>query len=339
MNNLHIRKLSDAELLKTIKVKKCEESKLTLEVLHLLREVSRRNLYLQLGFSSLWEYATKELGYSSGSAYRRIESMKLLSDFPEYEAKVKTGELPMSTLSQLQTFFKEQKKACTNSAAQNTTQSTTHLATQKLNISDKKELIEKSFGKSTREVEKFLHAIAPEVVALKDREKTISAHETEIRFAADAELMQLLNRVKDLCGGKNAYPNYNALLKLLAKEYLRKKDPLQKSNPPTPKYFEIKRSDIASKGAVSEKSNQPTSKGASRYIPAETKRQVYARAQGQCEYRNGERRCECRRNLEIDHVHPHALGGVNTVENLQLLCRQHNSTKAELQLAHFAFAR
>lgn len=233
MNQLHVRKLSDAELLKTIKAKKQEESKLTLEVLHLLREVRRRNLFLQLGFSSLWEYATKELGYSSGSAFRRIESMKLLSDFPEYEAKVETGELPLSTFSQLQTFFKEQKKACASQNVESNAEPSTKPRAN-LNLSEKKELIEKSFGKSTREVERLLYEKAPEVMLVKDREKTISAQETEIRFAADEELMQLLNRVKDLCGGKNAYPNYNALLKLLAKEYLNKKDPLQKSNPPTP---------------------------------------------------------------------------------------------------------
>jgi len=47
-----------------------------------------------------------------------------------------------------------------------------------------------------------------------------------------------------------------------------------------------------------------------------------------CEFRDGERRCQSRENLQFDHIVPFAMGGSNTVENLQLLCPAHNRIKA-----------
>jgi len=68
----------------------------------------------------------------------------------------------------------------------------------------------------------------------------------------------------------------------------------------------------------------------SRYIPAVVRRSVYQQSGGQCCYVNAAmgRRCGERRNLQIDHVKPYALGGAHEVENLQVLCRAHNLMRA-----------
>jgi len=60
--------------------------------LHHLQAVERRRLYAARGFSSLFEYCVKELGYAEAIAHRRISSMRLLS-----------------VLSQAQTFFRNEK--------------------------------------------------------------------------------------------------------------------------------------------------------------------------------------------------------------------------------------
>src|SRR5438067_1747505 len=84
------------------------ERRVTLEVLHHLREIERRSLYAVLGYPSLFEYAVKELRYSHSAAYRRIESMRLLKDVPEVEEKIKSVELSLSNLAQAQNFFKKE---------------------------------------------------------------------------------------------------------------------------------------------------------------------------------------------------------------------------------------
>ena len=58
------------------------EQALQLAVLDHLREIQKRHLHLRLGFSSLFDYAVRELGYSEGAAWRRIKAMRLCSDTP-----------------------------------------------------------------------------------------------------------------------------------------------------------------------------------------------------------------------------------------------------------------
>ncbi len=65
-------------------------------------------------------------------------------------------------------------------------------------------------------------------------------------------------------------------------------------------------------------------------IPAEVRRQVWARDGGTCTFvaRDGTR-CESRWKLELDHVTPWALGGSSTIDDLRLRCRAHNVLHAE----------
>jgi hypothetical protein len=58
-----------------------------------------------LAYPSLFEYAVKELKYSSSSAQRRIMSMRLLKEVPSLEKKIEEGALNLSTLAQAQSFF------------------------------------------------------------------------------------------------------------------------------------------------------------------------------------------------------------------------------------------
>ena len=102
--------LSDSNLLSQTKLLVQKERKITVEVLEHLCEIDQRKLYLKRGFSSLFEYTTKELGYSEGSTYRRINAMKLCREFPETAFKIQNGNLNLTTASQLQSFFEKQNK-------------------------------------------------------------------------------------------------------------------------------------------------------------------------------------------------------------------------------------
>ena len=87
-----------------------KERKLNVEILQHLQEIESRKLYLERGFSSLFDYTVKELGYGEGAAYRRIKTMKLCQDIPETKTQIESGQLTLSTASQLQNFFEKQKR-------------------------------------------------------------------------------------------------------------------------------------------------------------------------------------------------------------------------------------
>ncbi|MBI3016501.1 MAG: HNH endonuclease [Deltaproteobacteria bacterium] len=68
----------------------------------------------------------------------------------------------------------------------------------------------------------------------------------------------------------------------------------------------------------------------SRYVPQVLQREVFKRDEGRCSYVSPEgKSCGEKNFLELDHIHPFALGGETAEENLRLLCRAHNQWRAE----------
>ena len=72
-----------------------------------------------------------------------------------------------------------------------------------------------------------------------------------------------------------------------------------------------------------------TTGGEDPYIPAETRRAVFARDGGRCTYVGPTgHRCESRAT-RFDHIIPRARGGKSTIPNLRLRCGPHNQLEAE----------
>ena len=86
-----LQSLSDNSLLDFVKNLKQVENQTLAELVLYLSEVDTRKLYRDIGFSSLFAYSTKELGYSEGAAYRRIQAARSLKDNPEIYELLKTG--------------------------------------------------------------------------------------------------------------------------------------------------------------------------------------------------------------------------------------------------------
>src|SRR4051794_25270337 len=93
---LEIRNLTSPELLKQTEALVRQEREIGIAILHRLREISRRRLHCQAGFSSLFTYCVQQLKYPEASAYRIIQAMKVVEDFPEIETKIQEGELSIS---------------------------------------------------------------------------------------------------------------------------------------------------------------------------------------------------------------------------------------------------
>jgi 5-methylcytosine-specific restriction endonuclease McrA len=71
-------------------------------------------------------------------------------------------------------------------------------------------------------------------------------------------------------------------------------------------------------------------KSGSRRISFEVKRAVWKRDGSQCTFKSDAgRRCECRKDLQFDHIKEFARGGEATVDNIRLRCPGHNQHTAE----------
>ena len=75
------------------------ERKITAQVLEFILEIERRKIYLDLAFASLFDYLTKEFGYSPAAAMRRIQSARLVRELPEVLMQINSGQVNLSKIS------------------------------------------------------------------------------------------------------------------------------------------------------------------------------------------------------------------------------------------------
>ena len=100
--------LSDRELLRETRNLVRHERHLQGAVIDHLTEIEARGLYLERGFSSLFDYAVRELGYSDAAAARRIGAMRLCADQPDAREGLRDGSLTLSAAAELQWAFDRQ---------------------------------------------------------------------------------------------------------------------------------------------------------------------------------------------------------------------------------------
>ena len=78
----------------------------------------------------------------------------------------------------------------------------------------------------------------------------------------------------------------------------------------------------------------------SRHIPAAIRRAVHERDGNRCRYVDERgRRCAARDRLEFHHRHPFGVGGDHSLQNICLLCHEHNRYLAEHDYGKLAIGR
>lgn len=282
--------LSNQELVTKAKFISAEERRLVSELLHYLVEIEKKRLFAMYGYSSMFEFVTKELGYSEASAHRRISAMRLMIDNPEIETKIKEGKVSLSGASKLYVFLQQEKK--TNKV---------------YSPIEKKELLTKIENKSIRDVEKIFKTISPVVELPKEKEKSLSPTKTQIQFNADQKLMEKLKKIRATLGRHTFNLTYEDMFNKMCDMVLEKLEKVEQKQKP-----------------------KTTTSGESRYIPVSIKQEIIKRDDFQCTFISPITgvRCGAKTNLEFDHIHPFSLGGSSTLDNMRCLCKAHNQLEA-----------
>src|SRR5438128_1792856 len=76
-----------------------KERKATLSVMDYLMELDSRKLYRESGYSSLFDFCLRKLGYSEGSAYRRIAGGRCMKEKPELKALFLEGKVTLCSIA------------------------------------------------------------------------------------------------------------------------------------------------------------------------------------------------------------------------------------------------
>jgi hypothetical protein len=273
---------------------RCERNDVASLIAH-IAEFDERKLHLALGYSSLFLYCCEVLKLSTGEAYRRIEVARYARKYPMILDKLADGSVNLTTVDLIAPVLKP---------------------------TNYPEVLAEASGKSKREVQKQVAALAPQpdvpltITPLplgaspqdtRSSFKPLSPGRERVCFTMDTSTIEKLNRAKDLlshalppgdCYGEIIDRAMTLLLADLDKKRCGKTDRPRPCRPPTP---------------------------GSPYIPKDIKRAVWKRDGSRCTFvgKTG-RRCAETSYLQEHHIVPRALGGPTSVENLTLRCGPHN---------------
>jgi hypothetical protein len=302
--------LSNDKLITAVRSLVKEERRITREILDHINEVARRRLYADLGFSSIFDWLVRDLGYSESAAYRRMQAARVLQAVPEAAEKLESGALGLTVLSKVQTLIRADEKR----------------TGERMSAEAKSEILTKVESCSGREAEHRLAQHFPEVASRfpdglgpKEKVRAISEDQISVQVTFTRVQFEKLKRIQELLSHTHLGSSNAELLDAAMDVFLEKKDPLRNAVKP--------RSAPCDTAA---KVEMPYAKPANSLKPS-TRNAVLKKSGGQCEYRESKmgHRCESRHFLEIDHIQPRALGGTNVPDNLRVLCRTHNLLVAE----------
>jgi len=283
---VELKKLENTKLNEKVKSLAVQERKLTQVILEHIAEVDRRRLFLDMAYPSLFDYLTKEIGYSSGAAQRRIDAARLIQKIPEVSEQINTGVINLAQISRLQGACRQIKKE----------------SGKAVDIVIQKDLLQKLENQSTEKTELIL---AQEFqIKLKTNEKKHIQRDESVRIELtfSKEEMALIKSAQALLSHKTGGT--------LKATFLEMANKIVKTSTAT----------------VAVKNPSMTRVPATlKTVTPRLKKEILNRDQV-CQFKDEKSGKICASNyfLEIDHIRPKFAKGGNEPENLRVLCKNHN---------------
>ncbi len=308
------------------------------EFLVALSDFHEKKLWVDLEYTSLFDFLHRELRLSKGAAYYRKTAVELLHRFPEIVAALRDGRLCLMTVAEVARVLTEANHA---------------------------EVLPRFFGLSKREAQALaaelqpaesppMRAVVtpirspPPVVALATSvapqldlaQAAVQPVEPDRAAPPDAATRAPLPAAPPAASTKPLTADLNRYHLTVSRRFLEKLEAataaLSHSHPNAGPEEILEAGldlllDRAAKrrGLVSNPRATPRPSSNPDYVPAHVRRAVWERDGGRCQYRleSGEI-CGSTNRVEIDHIEPRALGGPSTVENCRLACDVHNDRAA-----------
>ena len=319
-----IQKLSNSELTQKIKLLKFREQAIREESVWHIAEVDKRKLYLEMAYSSLFDYLTQEIGYSAGSAQRRVDAARLIQRIPEVSEKIKSGELSLVQISKVQRVQRQVKKEKGLSVP----------------LAEQKEILEKIRNKNLLQTELILSQHFDMDVKTGEKKRIQQDESFRLEFTLSKEEMEVLQKAQQILSNQTGGTLKATLLAMAKKTVLAAEVKPKKT-------VQVMRDEVATQTENSKKilptgskersvsltqqnllDPRPTSRIEVRSFKTVTPklRQFIFQRDQCCQFkdpRNG-RICGSKHFLEVDHITPRFANGTNDPKNLRLLCRNHN---------------
>ena len=297
------------------------------ETLLALVDFDRRELYLELGYDTLWTYLMKVLHYCEGATYRRCHAVKILGRFPQLADHLRDGRLNLTTLVELEPLLgNDANDDVVARAAYMSKTEVKALVASLRQVEPPKELAFRRAPQtallsvpdcsnepsaptpSPQAIAGSYSAGAPVPVRRAFEMKPASKDQWLLSGRLSDRVKQKIERARELASHAIPSGKWEDVLEAALDCYIQ--------------HLEKRRAARTDNPRVSKK---PPKNG--RTISAEVRRAVSERDGGRCAWIGADgHRCESRWQLEYDHIDPE---GPSIVGNVRLLCRAHNRLHAE----------
>lgn len=266
------------------------ERKITESVLKVIQEIDASKAYLEIGYSSLFDYLTKAQKYSESAAQRRISAARLIKELPGIQPKIQTGEINLTQLSKLAMAVKQEER----------------ISGKKVPTQQKQEIVSRMSHKTGFETEQLLSQELNYSRAI--TEKIIpKAEDVMLTLLLTKSQYEKLQKVKSHLSHTKHDAGFAEIIEALCDKLIQKKE-----GKPEPQKNTKVTSDVTTATAVNKSFKQKNGRVT---IPAHIQRQVFRRANYCCEYQSMITgiRCKTPYQLQVDHCIPVAMGAATSL--------------------------
>jgi hypothetical protein len=329
-----LKRISDDELLRRLSELLQRSRRVESELVAHIGEVDARRLYAREAASSMFAYCTQVLCLSEHEAYLRISVARASREHPMLLQMLAEGHLPLSAIARLAPHLSEANRDAVLARAMGRSKREIEELIVELSpkpdvpatIRKLPERREETEAAGSPELDTnqlvpervtFLHTPAPArsmPPAQRPLVEPLSPAKYKVQFTASADLHHKLERLRALMRSSVPYGDLATIIEEAVTEKLERLEARRFAKTKTPRKT-LKQTDTSP---------------SSRHIPAPVKRAVGKRDGNQCAFVSaGGIRCTQRDALEFHHRDPFGMGGDHSPENVQLLCKTHNTYFAE----------
>ncbi len=275
------------------------------DLIETLFQIDEANVFLVLGYPSLFSYAVEALKLSEGNAYAFSSVARKSKQIPELKEEIKNGNLSVSKAKRIVSVITPENKSEWIKRA----------------VALPKATLEKEVVKANPEAEK------------KESLRMISEDRFSMKLGISENLLKKVKRVQMLLmQRKKMNLSLEETLQIMTEEFLWKNDPVQKAKRAQSRSKTLGSGINSSHPSVRITVRKSINKRAR--LPAALKHSIFQRDQGVCQFQaqgeaSGEK-CGGMAYIEIHHKFPVSKGGLNTLENLITLCHKHHHYRHEL---------
>lgn len=306
-----------------------QEREILCQILKTILEISHRRSYLELGFPNLFSYLVDGIGYSNGSAQRRIDAARLIGEIPELEIQIELGQVKLTQITLVEKAAREVYKT----------------SNIKVRPQDKRKILQQitnqSFQKSQYKVAEFfeLQVVEP------SKQQVQADGSVRVELTLSKELYENIQTAQALIS--HAVPSSDLVryieyvTSVLIQQKTKTRKVTQESQKaPVSKILRGDRSqacvDLPKPGdakldgstlEVKSRGEQQIRNAVGPFTPR--LRKIALQSQPGCQFVDPltKRQCRSRWFLQIDHKQSRWAGGQSVLANAQVLCASHNREK------------